>query len=467
MRSNLSMSKLSNKHLFYSFLIILVLMLSAGFGAGLRIFDKEEHRLFNSRVVARLYFHVAYAIHDTHKKLIKFKETPTIDNLEDAYLRIDASFGQISALKSEAFILDEFETKSFQDYLKVANKILTSARNIIEGVLTRAESIEGYEFQESDFKEITKSIVILERLSDLNLELESEFWQISAYVYGDITSSFDFKRAVYVASLSGLTICLIGFLVILVLKIRSDERLEEKNVELVNNYRLANLGEFAANVAHEINNPLTVLLWSVKRLEKNTVDEEEKKRFNMIKNQAQRIDQIIKGIKLLSKNSNHLNNSPIDVDRLFDQLQELVIHKCSANNIALNIEGDCDGCQIWGKEVQILQVLTNFVSNSVDAIEEMEKGRITIRYESNSDNQLIIHIIDTGKGIELKDQKKLFAYMYTTKPEAGMGIGLALSTQIIESMNGHIKYLNEEKNTTFEIMLPLYRNSSKYKSLKS
>lgn len=456
MKFNSYINKLSNRHLFYSFLIILFLILISGFAAGLRMFDKDEFRLFNSRVVARLYFHVGYAIHDTHKKLITFKSEPNLENLENAYLRLDASFGQISALKSEAFILDEIESDSFKTYLKQVNETLQIASKYIEDVLLRAEATENYKFLKSDFDKVDKAISTLVKLSDMNLEHESEYWKLSAYVFADITKSFDFKRAVFTSSLAGLTICLVGFLCLLVLKSRSDRILEEQKVELLNNYRLANLGEFSANVAHEINNPLTVLLWSVKRLESSIDNERDKRRFGMIKSQAQRIDQIIKGIKLLSKNSNHLNNSEINVNSFFDSLKELVIHKCSANNIKLTISGNCHGLSIWGKEVQILQVLTNFVSNSVDAIEGMDKGFININYFANKKSQLIIHIVDSGKGIKLEDQKKLFAYMYTTKPEAGMGIGLALSAQIIESMSGHIKYLNEEKNTTFEIMLPLY-----------
>ncbi len=457
MRFLSSMSKFSNKHLFYSFIVIFIFVIAAGVGAGLRIFDKDEPRLFNARVISRLYFQVVASIHATSQNLEKFKKSPSSETLESAFLRVDAILGHTMAYKSEIYSLAEYDTGSFLKYLSEVDRSFNTAREKIEALLLKVESKEQYYYAPSDLTKIDEVLLVLNRLNNLTLKLESESWLLSANVFGDAAASFEFNRIVFLSSIIGLFVCLIGFLFMLILKSRSDEELKEKNVELLNNYRLANLGEFAANVAHEINNPLTVLLWSAKRIEKSNTKDEEMKSLAMIKGQAERIDQIIKGIKLLSQNSNHLDNSSIDIEELFEHLQEIIIHKCVANNIVLNIEGSCPESKLWGKEVQLLQVFTNFIVNSIDAMEGMTKKKITIKYKTNSEGQLLIHIIDSGKGINLKDQKKLFAYMYTSKPGTGMGIGLALSSQIIESLDGHIKYLNKEKNTTFEIMLPLYR----------
>ncbi|POB15393.1 sensor histidine kinase [Halobacteriovorax sp. DA5] len=457
MRFLSSMNKFSNKHLFYSFIVIFIFVIAAGVGAGLRIFDKDEPKLFNARVISRLYFQVVASIHATSQNLEEFKKSPSSEALESAFLRADAILGHTMAYRSEIYSLAEYDTESFLKYLSEVDRSFNTARQKIEALLFKVESNVGYSYVASDLNKIDEVLIILERLNNLTLKLESESWLLSANVFGDAAGSFEFNRIVFLTSLIGLFICLTGFLIMLILKSRSDEELKEKNVELLNNYRLANLGEFAANVAHEINNPLTVLLWSVKRIEKVNNSDGEMKNLAMIRGQAERIDQIIKGIKLLSQNSNHLNNSPIDIEELFEHLREIIIHKCVANNIVLNIEGSCSGSKVWGKEVQLLQVFTNFIVNSIDAMEGMNNKKISIKYKTNLEDQLLIHIIDTGRGIDLKDQKKLFAYMYTSKPGTGMGIGLALSSQIIESLNGHIKYLNNEENTTFEIMLPLYR----------
>ena len=101
-----------------------------------------------------------------------------------------------------------------------------------------------------------------------------------------------------------------------------------------------------------------------------------------------------------------------------------------------------------------MQVLVNLINNSCDAIRESQSPWIKIVSEIKA-NDLLIKVIDSGAGISSAVAKNIFTPFFTTKKVGqGTGLGLAVSFKLLSSRGGQLKYLSEEKNTTFEIKIP-------------
>jgi signal transduction histidine kinase len=115
--------------------------------------------------------------------------------------------------------------------------------------------------------------------------------------------------------------------------------------------------------------------------------------------------------------------------------------------------------------VQISQVLMNLLNNSIYEIESKENPWINFIIEKIN-NEIKFTVSDSGLGIPLEVQKKMFEPMYTTKPIGkGTGLGLSISRAIIEKHNGSLKINNNLPNTTFEVCIPLNLQDNQYKKI--
>lgn len=460
LRKYLAIDNLSNKPLLYLFIVIFMMTIGAGYYTGINLFEKEEYDLFSAKIGARAFFHVTIALDDTKYLLDSFERDSNVEHLERALFKLKSISGQLGKIESEKYIVKMPKNKALDYYYQYVDRVLDSVIDGVSKILFNATELEKYNISGNNLLNITRVKSELMNLRQVSLDFESSFWNKSNQVYSHIVDSFNTQRVVFILSMSCLSFFFFSFLFLLLLKIRSDKRLDSNNIELINNYRLANLGEFSANIAHEINNPLAIIILTLKRINRRGesspfLDGQ----FKKIHTQVDRIGSIIYAIKKLSKSSKDLNNKEISIISLFESLENVVKSKCELFDIKLEIVGIDDGASIWGKSIQMVQVLTNFVTNSIEAIKDSPERWIKICYKTDG-NYLVIRVIDSGRGIDIDESSKLFSYMFTTKNNGGLGIGLALSSQIIDSMDGNLKYLASERNTTFEVTLPLYKSLS-------
>ncbi len=239
-----------------------------------------------------------------------------------------------------------------------------------------------------------------------------------------------------------------------------EKKVEKKSQELAlsraNNEhaeRLAALGELASGIAHEINNPVTVMEGQIRRLkdfvhdEDITLDKKEQLITKIHKN-LNRVVSIVNGIRKISRNSETDKLRIIKTEELTNSLADLVKEKYRGENIDFEII-DEENSSVYAKEAQTLQILFNLVSNSFDAISELEERWIRITVERNSEN-IVFRVIDSGGGIEDSILEKIFNPFYTTKDiGTGTGIGLSISKKLSEEQNGSLKYELYENNTSF------------------
>lgn len=239
---------------------------------------------------------------------------------------------------------------------------------------------------------------------------------------------------------------------------------DEKNMEaqLYQNSKLAALGEMASGVAHEINNPLSIIIGKSSLLTNHLTSpiwnrEKIAQDIEKIEKTAMRISKIIKGLTAFSRNSERDSFSVIQVRHIIEDTLSLVNEKFKYRGIDVLVDCPSD-LALECNSTQIGQVLMNLLINSFDAIKRLETKWIRIDVKSNG-NSALISVSDSGNGISPKIADKIMEPFYTTKSVGeGTGLGLSLSKRLIESHNGNIKYLPSAKHTTFQIELPLRAN---------
>jgi two-component system, NtrC family, sensor kinase len=244
-------------------------------------------------------------------------------------------------------------------------------------------------------------------------------------------------------------------------KIKHEQAMREMLNRIARAEKMASLGQLAAGVAHEINNPLTGIIFYADSLLK-TLDEDDPRRhsLNCIYEDARRCGKIIKNLLAYSRQEaptkeilhvNTLIEHSLNLIRDPEFFMGVQIRKQLSEDILL-IQSDRD---------QLSQVLVNLVLNAVDAMEH--KGVITLRtYRSKAAPKACIEVADTGRGIPESNLPLIFDPFFTTKA-AGKGTGLGLSTAygIVKENKGRI-WVKEtsSKGTTFAMEFPLYRPSA-------
>lgn len=144
--------------------------------------------------------------------------------------------------------------------------------------------------------------------------------------------------------------------------------------------------------------------------------------------------------------------SSIGISRLFDQLEILLQNQLENQGITLEKELNPNELILFGDQTQIEQVLINLLQNAIQALEDAEERKITLRAFIDEAGKIIIEVSDTGKGIEEEALGKIFIPFFTTKKK-GSGIGLSLSKQIMRRHKGNIQVRSKlGEGTTFKLI---------------
>ncbi|MCK4421205.1 cache domain-containing protein [candidate division WOR-3 bacterium] len=236
-----------------------------------------------------------------------------------------------------------------------------------------------------------------------------------------------------------------------------DEQLKEYvKQEIMKSERLAMIGQLAAGVAHEINNPLgSILIYSHLLLEDLEENDPRGENLKKIVNQATRCKVIVKGLLDFAHQSEP-EMKPSDVNRIVNEVLSLVERQAVFHNIKIIKKLSINLPFVMVDETQIQQVFMNIVLNAAEAME----GQGELIIETSSDGKFInAKFTDTGCGIPEQNIKKLFEPFFSTKTKGhGIGLGLAISYGIIKKHNGRINIDSEVgKGSTFTIQLPIQR----------
>ncbi|HUI29774.1 MAG TPA: ATP-binding protein [Candidatus Acidoferrales bacterium] len=233
------------------------------------------------------------------------------------------------------------------------------------------------------------------------------------------------------------------------------DELKKSQSQMVHAAKLASLGELAGGVAHEINNPLQILLGHVALLSQGKDVEH---RIEIIRNQVQRIAQITRQLVSFSRSvPDELDHEPLNVNWAIDEIIALVDYQFKNRGIEFDLRYSDDLPPLDSNKNYLQQGFLNLLLNAKDAMPNGGKMLISTEYH---DGKIFIRFSDTGVGIKKENMAKIFEPFFTTKePGKGTGLGLSITRGIIRKLSGEIKVDSVEgRGTTFTIFIPVKKS---------
>ena len=242
--------------------------------------------------------------------------------------------------------------------------------------------------------------------------------------------------------------------------------LDEKN-KMNQAAKLATLGEMAAGVAHEINNPSAIIQGHASMLLRNKDKADAafiEKMVNGIEKSVNRITKIVRGLSKFSRITDGDQSTQLNVKNLFTEIINLTQVKGKSSSVQVEMEDVSSDISIFGDEIKLEQVLVNLISNAIDAQAGRENAWVKVKYNENLKFHELI-VMDSGHGIPEALIKNLFDPFFTTKDSGkGTGLGLSISKGIAQEHKGDLIYKIIDDHTAFVLSLPKKQKNVKRKS---
>lgn len=236
-------------------------------------------------------------------------------------------------------------------------------------------------------------------------------------------------------------------------------KMREQEAKMIHSAHLASLGEMAAGISHEINNPLSIISGmaelSLNKVKQGVMDKELLiEALDKIRTTADRISGIIRTMRSLSRMSDSEGLSNVKLHDLVYECVGFNRDRINKYSVRYSIEIPPDFA-IQARSTQLTQVFANLFRNAVDAIKDLPERWIRVELV-NEPNQVILKVIDSGKGIPAEIAGRIMEPFFTTKRAYGTGLGLSISRAIARKHGGDLTYepTDPSGNTAFWLTLP-------------
>lgn len=234
--------------------------------------------------------------------------------------------------------------------------------------------------------------------------------------------------------------------------------LERQRQAIAQSEKMSALGSLLASVAHELNNPLSVVIGQASLLSELAADDGTRDRGDRIKRAADRCANIIKTFLAMAR------QKPVTFEvfcptRPVAESVELVEYSLKTSGIELTVDIADNLPMLNGDATQIGQILTNLLVNAQHALSDCPQPRavcLTVR-PSDTGEQVVFRVADNGRGIPPEHHERIFEPFFTTKDEgSGTGIGLAVAHNISVVHGGSLRLLDDQNGAVFELSLPVH-----------
>jgi signal transduction histidine kinase len=245
------------------------------------------------------------------------------------------------------------------------------------------------------------------------------------------------------------------------------QQLQATQAQLLFSERLATLGQLAAGIGHEINNPLAFILGNLDYVQQQLVEtaggalsEEQQELLEALadaRDGAERVRLIVRDLKVLS-HPNDMELGPVDVVASLRSAMKVAGYELRGKGRLVEALEEVPA--VNGHKARLCQVFLNLLINAAHALPAGQAARNEIRLSvrASGDQRVLVEVSDTGCGIPAENLERIFSPFFTTKPVgAGTGLGLSVSHSIVTALGGDISVESEVgRGTTFRVSLPVY-----------
>ena len=242
---------------------------------------------------------------------------------------------------------------------------------------------------------------------------------------------------------------------------KASEALREAQAELARINRVTTMGQLAASIAHEINQPIAAALTNAQAalrwIAAQPSDLEEARcALDRIVRDGNRAGEVLSRIRNLVRKSPPRRDQ-VDVNETILEVVALTRREAERHRVALQTRLARDLPPVWGDRIQLQQVILNLLTNAIDAIKVSGEGPRELLVGSGRDDAqgVLVTVRDSGPGLDPEGLERLFEAFHTTKPD-GVGMGLAISRSIVEAHGGRLWATpNAPRGAVFQFTLPL------------
>jgi PAS domain S-box-containing protein len=235
---------------------------------------------------------------------------------------------------------------------------------------------------------------------------------------------------------------------------------ERQNMELARVGRVALMGELAASLAHEVNNPIGAIVTNASAAQRliaagKLETEELNELLADIVADGRRAGEIVHGIRNMVRKGKE-RRSLVEINDTIQDLLRIIHAEAVGRDVTVVTEIDSEGCRVMADPVQLLQVLLNLTMNGFEAMSVIRSNarRLIIRAGRNGTGEICISVRDSGPGFPGGLAEQLFEPFFSTKAE-GTGMGLAIARSIVEALGGTLSGENcEDGGACFTVCLP-------------
>ena len=244
---------------------------------------------------------------------------------------------------------------------------------------------------------------------------------------------------------------------------RAEEKLHQAQAELAHVTRVTALGELAASIAHEVNQPLAAVVANaaaaLRWLDRDTPNlQEARSALASIVDDGNRAGEVIQRVRgLVSKTADQ--KAPLDINAVVNEVVTLLHRELFSHRIVLRKDLAPALAPVLGDRIQLQQVILNLVINAIEAMQPVtdRPRKLAIRTHQDDAHQILVTVTDSGVGLAVPNADRLFAPFFTTKSD-GMGMGLSICRSIVESHGGRLSAsINVGPGATFQFSLPMHQ----------